>query len=53
MDIRNAKCKECAHFVLSGWFDPPKVCDKWGYVTDPETGACISFKPKDREKDLI
>lgn len=44
---KELKCRDCANFVLSGWWDPEKVCSVSGFPTDKNESACISFKPKD------
>ena len=49
-DLAELKCRDCEHCVLSGWWDPQKVCDLDGWPIDPNGSACISVQPKTKPR---
>ena len=45
-EITELKCRDCLHFVLSGWWDPQRVCEISGFPVDKDSSACISVLTK-------
>lgn len=50
-NLTELKCRDCFHCVLSGWWDPDKVCEISGFPVDENGGACISVLPKNEIKN--
>ena len=49
--LTELKCRDCANYVLSGWWDPERVCIVSGFPVDKNGAACISVIPKHIKHD--
>ena len=50
-DLTELKCRDCANYVLSGWWDPVRVCTVSGFPVDKNGPACISIIPKNDKRN--